>query len=85
MEYKALIIGLYLAILWKIIDLHVYGDSQLVIKKVNNEYQKKDDKKLPYHRMVKNFKKHFTFILFDKVPWINNRVVDAMDTIGFLL
>lgn len=84
-EYEALITGIHLAIQWKINVLQVYGDSQLVIKQVNNEYQTKDDKLLPYHKMVEDIKQHFTIIKFQQVPRKNNRVVDAMATIGCLL
>lgn len=81
-EYDALITGLHLAIQWKIRELHVYGDSQLVIKQVNDEYQTKDDKLLPYRSMVEDLKKHFISIKFDQVSQTNNRVADAMATIG---
>lgn len=64
-EYEALIVGLCLAIQWKINDLQVYGDSQLIIKQVNDEYQTKDDKFLHYHHMVEDLKKHFTSIKFE--------------------
>lgn len=37
-KFEALIIGLRLTIQWKILKLQVYGDSQLVIKQVNDEY-----------------------------------------------
>lgn len=67
-EYEALIIGLHLAIQWKIRELQVYGDSHLVIKQVNDEYQTKDDMLLPYRSMVEDLKKHFTTIKFDQVP-----------------
>lgn len=84
-EYKVLITGLRLAIQWRINEFQVYGDSQLVIKQVNDEYQTKDDKLLPYHNMVEAVKKHFTLIQFDQIPRMNNRVTDAMATNGSLL
>lgn len=43
-EYEALIIGIKVAIEWKITELQVYGDSQLVINQVNDDYHMKDDK-----------------------------------------
>lgn len=61
-KYEALITGLCLDIQWKITKLQNYGDSQLVIKQVNDEFQKKDDKLLPYCSIVEDFKKHFNFI-----------------------
>lgn len=43
-KYKALVLGLKLALEWKLIALEVYGDSQLVINQVTDTYQKKDEK-----------------------------------------
>lgn len=43
-EYKALIINIKVVVEWKIVELQVYGDSQLVINQVNDFYQMKDEK-----------------------------------------
>lgn len=51
-EYEALTNGLKMAIEWNIIELHVFGDSHLIINQVNEEYQTKDDKLIPYKKMV---------------------------------
>ncbi|GLJ36903.1 hypothetical protein SUGI_0745930 [Cryptomeria japonica] len=58
-EYEALVIGIKMVVEWRIIELKVYGDSQLVINQINNDYQTKDDKLLPYKRMVDDFKQYF--------------------------
>lgn len=63
-EYETLIIGIKIVIEWKIIEFLVYGESQLVINQVNDDYQKKDDKLLPYKSMVDDFKKYFAEIKF---------------------
>jgi len=55
-EYEALITGLRMAVQWAIKQLRVFGDSQLVIKQVLDEYQTKDEKLLPYKLMVDDFK-----------------------------
>ena len=47
-EYEDLVIGLHQAIRWNIKILLVFGDSQLVIKQVTNEYHTKDEKLLRY-------------------------------------
>ena len=51
-EYKALIASLKITIEWNITKLQVFGDSQLIIKQVLDEYQTKDDKLLPYKELV---------------------------------
>ena len=63
-EYEALTNGLKLAIEWNIIELHVFGDSQLIINQVNEEYQTKDDKLIPYKKMVNFLRCYFTFVKF---------------------
>ena len=36
-----------MAIEWRVDELKIFGDSQLVINQVNNVYQTKDDKLVP--------------------------------------
>ena len=36
-EYEALTNGIKMALEWRITELHIYGDSQLVVNQVNNE------------------------------------------------
>lgn len=64
-EYEALIIRIKVVIEWKIIELQVYGDSQLVINQVNVDYQKTDEKLIPHKRMVDEFKKYYVEIKFE--------------------
>ena len=77
--------GMRQAIKWNIKNLLFFGDSQLVIKQVTNEYHTKDEKLLPYRRVVENLKQHFTEIVFQQVPRANNKVVDAMATITSMI
>eukprot|EP01018_Ginkgo_biloba_P004487 Gb_07880 [translate_table: standard] len=84
-EYEALISSLKLAIQWNIQHLLVLGDSHLIIKQVNDEYQTKDEKLIPYKRMVDSLKQYFVQIQFKRVPCVNNKSADAMATIGSLL
>ncbi len=46
-EYEGLVTRLCQAIRWNIKNLLVYGDSQLVIKQVTDEYHTKDEKFFP--------------------------------------
>eukprot|EP01018_Ginkgo_biloba_P023038 Gb_17942 [translate_table: standard] len=84
-EYEALISSLKLAIQWNIQHLLVLGDSQLIIKQFNDEYQTKDEKLIPYKRMVDSLKQYFVQIQFERVPRVHNKSADAMATIGSLL
>lgn len=84
-KYEALVTGIKMAIEWNIIELHVYGDSQLVINQVKNDYQRKDDKLKPYKRMVDDFKQYFVEITFEQISSLDNKVANSMATIASLL
>lgn len=84
-EYEALVLGLHIAVQWKIISLKVYGDSQLIINQVNDEYQTKDDKLTHYKKLAEDLKEYFLDISFEQIPRVNNRAANTMATIGSLL
>ncbi|KAH9301970.1 hypothetical protein KI387_013553, partial [Taxus chinensis] len=50
--------------------LAVFGDSLLIIKQVTDEYQVKDEKLIPYKRMVDSLRSYFRLISFDQTPRI---------------
>lgn len=74
-----------MAIEWDITKLHIYGDSQLVINQINDEYQTKDDKLMPYKKLVDDFKKYFEEITFVQIPRNKNKAKNSMATIESLL
>ncbi|GLJ23511.1 hypothetical protein SUGI_0445440 [Cryptomeria japonica] len=67
-EYEALTTGLRIAVQWKIQELCVFGDSQLVIHQETDDYQTKDEKLMPCKQMVDDLKQHFTKIDFEQIP-----------------
>ena len=80
-EYEALLNGVNLALEWRIIELHIFGDSQLVINQVNNDYQTKDDKLIPYKKLIDLLSNYFTFVTFQQIPRVENKDVDAKATL----
>ena len=84
-KYEALTNGIKLAIKWRITKLHIFGDSQLVINQINNYYQTKDDKLIPYRKFVDALRNYFTFVLFQQIPQTKNKVVEAMATLASIL
>lgn len=80
-KYEALVNGIKLAIEWKILELHIYGDSQLITNQINDIYQTRDEKLVPYKRMVDDLNKYFTFVSFQQIPRSANRAADAMATL----
>lgn len=63
----------------------LWGSQLIVINQINDEYQIKDDKLIPYKRMVDDFKQYFVHITFDQIPRLDNKAADAMSTIASLL
>ena len=57
----------------------------MVIKQVNDVYQTKDDKLVPYKRMVDDLCKYFVQASFHQVPRVDNKAVDTMATLASLL
>ena len=74
-----------MAIEWRITKLHIYGDSQLIINQVNDDYLTKNEKLVPYKRMVDFLRWYFTFISFQEIPRVENKATNAMDTLASLL
>ncbi|KAH9314996.1 hypothetical protein KI387_023623, partial [Taxus chinensis] len=84
-EYEELISRMKLAIKWNIHHVKVVGDSQLIIKQVNDEYKVKDEKLIPYKKLVETLKEYFVRITFEQIPRAQNRSADAMATVGSML
>lgn len=84
-KYEALVLGLKLALEWKLTTLEFYGDSQLIINQVTNTYQTKDEKLLHYKHMVDTLKACFIHITFEQNPRDKNKVGDVMATLASLL
>lgn len=54
----------------------------MVINQINDTYQTRDEKLMPYKRMVDDFKKYFAFVSFQQIPRLANRAADAMTTLA---
>lgn len=84
-EYEVLVIGIKMALEWNITELQVYGDSQLIINQVNDEYNPKDEKLMPYKAMIDAWKNYFALITFEKIPREKNRSANVMATLASFL
>lgn len=80
-----MVTGIKMAIEWNITQLQVFQDSRLVINQINDDYQIKDEKLMPYKKMVDDIKKYFVEITFQQIPRNDNKAVDAMATLASLL
>ncbi|WP_369012029.1 hypothetical protein, partial [Escherichia coli] len=56
-----------------------------MINQINDDYQTKYDKLMPYKQLVEEFKEHFEEVSFTQIPRNENKAIDAMATIASLL
>jgi len=77
-EYETIIIGLELAIKMHIEQLQVFGDSQLIIRQINGQYEVRNAKLLPLHQRTKNLIAQFLKIEVNHVPRSENDKADAL-------
>ena len=84
-KYEALVNGMKMTIEWHVDELKIFGYSQLVINQVNDVYEIKDDKLIPYKIMVDDLHKYFVQVSFQQVPRVGNKAFDAMATLASLL
>lgn len=78
-EYKALINGFVLASQFsEIKNLHVEGDSMLVIKQVTGEWRVHSPNLIPLHKLAKENLALFESITFQHIPRKNNWVADKL-------
>ncbi|XP_074326998.1 uncharacterized protein LOC141664940 [Apium graveolens] len=77
-EYKALIAGLGLARAVRAKNLKIYGDSRLVVAKVNGEFEAKDDTMAKYLRVLKGILTQFDEWYAKHVLRKENTTTDAL-------
>lgn len=76
-DYEACILGLEAAIDLRIKFLEVYGDSDLIIHKVNGGWDTRLPKLIPYRDYVLELANQFKEITFTRIPREENQMVDA--------
>jgi len=77
-EYTGLIIGLTEAVNQNIKHLDVKGDSELIIKQMNNEYKVKSTNIIQLHKNAKKLTKSFNEITFSHVYRNDNVRADEL-------
>jgi len=81
-EYTGLIAGLELALENNICDITVKGDSQLVIKQMNEEYKVKSEKLKELYAKAKELTYKFAKIKFIHINRCYNKRADELATLG---
>ena len=77
-KYTALIMGFELALESGIDILAIYGDSQLIIKQMNLEYEMRKPNLVPNFNKAQELKSQFTLIEFHHIPRHENVKADAL-------
>lgn len=67
------------------ITISLWGFPTYHQLQVNDDYDTKDDKLTPYKQLVEELKQHFSNISFEKIPRVQNRVIDTMASMGSVL
>lgn len=81
-EYEACAMGVLAALESKVKVLEVYGDSALVINQLNQEWETRDKKLIPYFTYIKELSLEFDKITFHHVPREDNQLADALATLS---
>ena len=77
-EYYGLLRGMELALENKIFDIEVYGDSNLVIKQINGEWQVKSNNLKELYNKCNSLKSKFNTISFHHVLRKFNKRADEL-------
>ncbi|XP_057854792.2 uncharacterized protein LOC131064621 [Cryptomeria japonica] len=77
-EYEALIARLHAVIAIGVKNIHIHGDSELIVNQVTGAYFVKQLKLSQYKDLVLTILKQFTTYTIDNISWRENRHADAM-------
>ena len=83
-EYTGLILGLNEALKRGITELHVRGDSQLVVRQMQGKYKVNSPNLAPLHQCASTLASKFSKIEFEHVYRNNNKRADALSNAGLL-
>ncbi|XP_075092063.1 uncharacterized protein LOC142172178 [Nicotiana tabacum] len=84
-EYEACIMGLNMAINLNVHELLVMGDSDLLIRQAQGDWETQDIKLIPYRQCVEDLSKRFKSIEFRYIPKFHNELADALATLASML
>ncbi|XP_019231454.1 PREDICTED: uncharacterized protein LOC109212275 [Nicotiana attenuata] len=77
--------GLKMAIDLDVHELLVMGDSDLLIRQAQGEWETRDIKLIPYRQCVQDLSKRFKSIAFRYIPRFHNELADALATLASML
>lgn len=77
-EYRALMLGLTLAVENNISDVVAFLDSELVVKQLNGQYKVKDSALASLFSAVKNLESKFSSVTYSHIPRSQNKEADLL-------
>src|SRR5262249_378174 len=81
-EYEALLSGLKMALILKVKDLRIIGDSQLVLRQVLSKYRIRDPRLKLYRKLVKAIIKEFRKLTYVHTPRSQNILADSLASLA---
>nr|XP_009620992.1 uncharacterized protein LOC104112702 [Nicotiana tomentosiformis] len=84
-EYEACIMGMNIAIDMDVEELLITGDSDLIIRQAQGEWETRDIKIIPYRQHVEDLSKQFKSVEFRCIARFHNELVDALATLAAML
>ncbi|XP_070020651.1 uncharacterized protein [Nicotiana sylvestris] len=66
-------------------ELLIMGDSDLIIRKAQGEWETRDVKLIPYKKHMEDLSKRFKSIEFRYIPRCHNELADALATLASML
>ncbi|XP_070034321.1 uncharacterized protein [Nicotiana tomentosiformis] len=84
-EYEACIMGMNMAVDMDVQELLIIGDSNLIIRQTQGEWETRDIKLIPYRQHVEDLSKQFKSIEFKYIPRFHNELVDTLATLASML
>jgi len=77
-EYCGLIIGLKECLKRGFLNITVYGDSEVIIKQMNKEYNVNSDKLIPLYQTAKKIENQMGLVSFQHIKRVFNSEADAL-------
>ncbi|XP_075101974.1 uncharacterized protein LOC142177388 [Nicotiana tabacum] len=84
-EYEACIMGINMAIDMDVEVLLIMGDSNLIIRQAQGEWETRDIKLIPYRQNVGDLSKRFKSVEFRYIPRFHNELTDVLATLAAML
>ena len=81
-EYEACIFGLETLVALRARGVEVYGDSMLVVRQTQGEWELREDKLKPYQAHLKTLSRGIPDCSFQHMPRESNQMADALATLA---